>query len=140
LREVRRVSPAIAASTFAAGWSHPAKDAVDEVLRTSGFRSPAWHTALKQDIEPKAGDPEYLATCAAAAGFGDIRVHTIEVPAGLFSAAQIASWRLGMAHVVPFLRGLDPAGRAAIRQAAEQAAAASGTGPLVVPTVILAAN
>jgi SAM-dependent methyltransferase len=140
LREARRVSPAIAASTFAAGWSHPAKDAVDEVLRTSGFRSPAWHMALKQDIEPKAGDPEYLARCAAAAGFGDIRVRTIEVPAGLSSPAQIASWRLGMAHVVPFLRGLDAAGRAAIQQAAEQAVAASGAGPLVVPMVILAAN
>jgi SAM-dependent methyltransferase len=140
LREARRVSPAIAASTFAVGWSHPAKDAVDEVLRTSGFRSPAWHMALKQDIEPKAGDPEYLARCAAAAGFGDIRVRTIEVPAGLSSPAQIASWRLGMAHVVPFLRGLDPAGRAAIQHAAEQAVAASGTGPLVVPMVILAAN
>ena len=61
LREARRVSPAIAASTFAAGWSYPAKDALDEVLHTSGFRPPAWHIALKQDIEPRAGDPEFLA-------------------------------------------------------------------------------
>jgi len=140
LREARRVSPAIAASTFAAGWSYPAKDALDEVLHTSGFRPPAWHIALKQDIEPKAGDPEFLATCAAAAGFGDVRVHTIEVPTGLSSPAQIASWRLGMAHVVPFLHGLDLARQAAIRRAAEQAVADSGAGPLVVPMLVLAAN
>ena len=140
LREVRRVAPAIAASTFAAGWSHPAKDAVDEVLHAAGFRPPVWHRALKQDIEPRAGDPEFLVRCAAAAGFGDVRVRIVTVATGLSSAAQLASWRLGMAHVAPFLRALDAPAREAIQQAAERAVASTGAGPLVVPMVILTAG
>jgi len=140
LREVHRVAPAIAASTFAAGWSHPAKDAVDGVLHAAGFRPPPWHQALKQDIEPRAGDPEFLARCAAAVGFGDVRVRTVTVATGLSSAAQLASWRLGMAHVAPFLRALDAPAREEIRRAAERAVASTGAGPLMVPMVILAAR
>ena len=140
LREVRRVAAAIAASTFAAGWSHPAKDAVDEVLRGAGFRPPAWHQALKQDIEPRAGDPEFLARCAAAAGFGDVRVRTVTVATGLASPAQLAAWRLGMAHVAPFLRTLGEPAREAIQRAAERAVTESGAGPLVVPMVVLTAR
>jgi SAM-dependent methyltransferase len=140
LREARRVAPAIAASTFAAGWSHPAKDAVDQVLRASGFRPPAWHVALKQDIEPLVGDPERLAAFAAAAGYRSVRVHTATVETGLSSPAQLAAWRLGMAHVAPFLGALDPAAQQDIRRAAERAVAGSGAGRLVVPMVILAAR
>ena len=43
-----------------------------------------------------------------------------------------------MAHYAPFLRSLDPAGRAAVRRAAERAVAAvTETGPLVVSMVVL---
>jgi SAM-dependent methyltransferase len=140
LREVRRVGTAIAASTFAAGWSHPAKDAVDEVLAASGFRPPAWHTALKCDIEPRAGDPEHLAAAAAAAGYTSVRVHTAEVDTGLSTPAQLVSWRLGMAHTAPFLRSLDERTREAVRQRSERAVARTGAGPLVVSMVILTAQ
>jgi hypothetical protein len=140
LREARRVAPAIAASTFAAGWSHPAKEAVDGVLRAAGFRPPPWHLALKHEIEPLAGDPEELARCAAAAGFTGVRVHTTDVATGLSSPAQLASWRLGMAHVAPFLHGLGEPARAAVRRAAERAVAAAAGGPLVVPMVVLTAG
>jgi len=36
LREARRVAASLAASSFAAGWNHPAKAAVDEVLGAFG--------------------------------------------------------------------------------------------------------
>jgi SAM-dependent methyltransferase len=140
LREVRRVAPALAASTFAAGWSHPAKDAVDEVLRSAGFRPPPWHAALKGEIEPLAGNPGQLAECAEAAGFMAVRVRTAHVATGLASPAQLASWRLGMAHVARFLNALDEPARAALRQAAERAVAAAAADPLVVPMVILTAG
>jgi ubiquinone/menaquinone biosynthesis C-methylase UbiE len=139
LREARRVSPAIAASTFAAGWSHPAKDAIDEVLRGFGFRSPAWHVALKNDIEPRAGDPVHLAASAAEAGYTEVRLRTVAVETGLSTPAQLVSWRLGMAHVAPFLHALDEPTRAAVRRAAERAVADSGAGALVVPMLVLAA-
>ena len=131
---------AIASSTFAADWSHPAKGAVDEVLEAAGFRSPAWHVALKEDIEPQAGDPEHLAAAAAAAGYTTVRVRIAEVATGLSTPAQLASWRLGMAHVAPFLRALDEPAREAVRQAAERAVARSGAGPLVVSMLVLTAT
>ena len=123
LAEARRVGAAIAASLFAPGWTHPAKDAVDDVVRSFGYRPPAWHT----DLQPgsRASDPKELARCAAAAGFTRVQAHTTAVPTGLATPAELVSWRLGMAHIAPFMRSLDAPGRAAVRHAAEQAVAAA---------------
>ena len=139
LTEVRRVGAAIAASMFAPGWTHPAKDAVDDAVRSFGYRPPAWHTALAPGS--RASDPKVLARCAAAAGFTRVEVRTTAVPTGLATPAELVSWRLGMAHVAPFMRSLDAPGRAAVRRAAEQAvAAAAGGQPLVVSMVVLTAS
>jgi SAM-dependent methyltransferase len=138
LREARRVGGAIAASAFAPGWDHPAKAAVDETLRQFGYRPPAWYLTFKRETEPQAADPALLAGHAAAAGFRRVRLRTAAVPTGLSAPAQLAAWRLGMAHVAPFVGSLDAARRAALRRAAERATA--GTGPLVVSMLILTAS
>jgi SAM-dependent methyltransferase len=140
LAEVRRVSAAIAASVFAPGWSHPAPDAVEEVLSSYGYQPPAWHSSLCPGS--RAGDPEELAGAAAAAGFTAVRVRTADVHTGLVTPAELTSWRLGLAQVAPFLRSLDAAGRAEVRRAAEQAVAGvvAGDAPLVVPMLILTAQ
>jgi hypothetical protein len=135
LREARRVGRAIAASAFAPGWTHPAKAAVDEVLRSFGYRPPAWYAAFKAETEPQAGDPYLLAAHAAAAGFTGVRVRAVAVPTGLATPAQLASWRLGMAHVAAFMRSLDPPRRAAVRRTAERAV--TGAEPLVVAMLVL---
>jgi ubiquinone/menaquinone biosynthesis C-methylase UbiE len=139
LAEARRVGAAITASTFAPGRDHPAKGAVDEVLGSFGYRSPPWYACLSPGS--RAGDPEVLASCAVAAGFTDVRVATTAVRTGLATPAELASWRLGLAQVAPFLRSLDPTDRAAVRRAAERAVAGlAGTSPLVVSMVILTAR
>ena len=142
LAEARRVGAAMAASMFAPGWTHPAKDAVDDAVRSFGYRPPAWHTTLAPGS--RASDPEVLARCAAAAGFTQVQASTAAVPTGLVTPAELVSWRLGMAHVAPFMHSLDPPGRAAVRRAAEQAvAAAAGADPLmplVVSMVVLTAS
>jgi ubiquinone/menaquinone biosynthesis C-methylase UbiE len=135
LGEARRVGGAIAASTFAPGWTHPAKNAVDEALRPFGYREPTWYVSLIREAGSQAGDPEVLTEQAAAAGFTHVRVRTTAVPTGLATPAELASWRLGMAHLAPFMRS---PGRAAAAAAAERAAA--GTGPLVVSMVVLTAS
>jgi ubiquinone/menaquinone biosynthesis C-methylase UbiE len=135
LREARRVGRGLAASTFAPGWTHPAKLAVDEALRPFGFQPPAWYLSLQREAGPAAQDPARLAAQAAAAGFTDVRVRTMTVPTGLSAPAQLASWRLGMAQVAPFLQSLAAGPRAAARRAAERAVA--GTGPLVVSMLVL---
>ncbi len=142
LTEARRVGAAMAASMFAPGWTHPAKDAVDDAVRSFGYRPPAWHTNLQPGS--RASDPKELARCAAAAGFTRVEARTMAVPTGLATPAELVSWRLGMAHVAPFMRSLDAPGRAAVRRAAEQAvAAAADSGPvmpLVVSMVVLTAS
>ena len=136
LAEARRVGAALAASLFAPGWTHPAKDAVDEAVRSFGYRPPAWHTVLAPGS--RASDPGALAGHAAAAGFTDVRAYVTAVPTGLAAPAELAAWRLGMAHLAPFMRSLDPPARAAVRRAAEQAVA--DTGPLVVSMLVLTAS
>jgi SAM-dependent methyltransferase len=137
LREARRVAAALAASSFAAGWNHPAKAAVDEVLGAFGYRPPAWYVTFKRDTEPWASDPVLIGRDAAAAGYTDIWLRTVTVDTGLARPAELAAWRLGMAHVAPFVSSLTAARRAALRRAA--AAAVTGTGPLVVDMLVLTA-
>ena len=139
LAEMRRVGAAIAASTFASGWTHPAKEAVDGAARTFGYRPPSWYTALAPG--ERAADPQLLAACAVAAGFTHVQTCTVAVPTPIATPARLAAWRLGMAQYAPFLHALDAPSQAAVRHAAEQAVAASGaTGPLTVEMTVLTAH
>jgi SAM-dependent methyltransferase len=139
LAEARRVGGAIAASVFAPGWTHPAKDAVDSVLRASGYRPPDWYTALAPGA--RASDPDALAAAAAKAGFTGVQARTIDVRTELAAPAGLAAWRLGMAHVAPFLRSMEPSAGSALRAAAEQAVASlPATGPLTVSMLVLTAS
>jgi SAM-dependent methyltransferase len=138
LREARRVGAALAASSFAAGWSHPAKAVVDEVLGDFGYRPPPWYIAFKRDTEPWASDSTALGRDMTAAGYTDIRLRTITVNTGLSRPAELAAWRLGMAHAAPFVSSLTSARRAEVRRAAQ--AAVTGTGPLVVDMLVLTAR
>ena len=138
LREARRVAAALAASSFAPGWDHGAKAAVDDVLGSFGYRPPPWYVTFKRDTEPWASDPAALRRDTAAAGFAEVRLRTVTVDVGMSSPARLASWRLGMAHVAPFVGSLPAARRAELRRAAESAVA--GSGPLVVSMLVLTAR
>ncbi len=139
LAELRRVGAAVAASTFAPGWTHPAKDAVDEAARSFGYRPPPWYTTLAPGA--RAGDPDELAAAATAAGFTRVRAGVIAVPVPVTTPAELTAWRLGLAHYAPFLHSLGPEARAEVRHAAEQAVAATGAGgPVVVQMAVLTAS
>jgi SAM-dependent methyltransferase len=140
LAEARRVGGGLVASVFAPGWTHPAKDAVDRALRGFGYYPPTWYVTLMPGAGSPTGDQQALAERAAAAGFGHVRVHTATVRTDLESAAELASWRLGLAQFAPFMRSLDTGDRAAVQCAAERAVAAAGGGPLVVSMTVLAAR
>jgi SAM-dependent methyltransferase len=139
--EARRVGTVLVASAFAAGWTHPAKAAVDDVLACSGFVSPPWYTRLKREGEPAVDDPARLTWLARTAGYRDVTVRTVDVAAGLSTPAALVAWRLGLAHVAPFVAALPARRRAETRRAAELAVAAvAGPPPLVVPLLVLTAR
>jgi SAM-dependent methyltransferase len=139
LANLHRVSSALAASTFAPGWTHPAKDAVDETARSFGYHPPPWYTTLAPGT--RAGDPDELTAAAATAGFTRVQTTVITVAVPLITPADLAAWRLGLAHYAPFLRTLDAQRRAEVQRAAEQAVAATGaTGLLTVEMTVLTAS
>ncbi len=138
LREARRVGRTLVATAFLAGWSHPAKAATDDALRAHGYEPPAWYVRLKHETEPLVDDPGSFRALAGAAGWTSVEVAVHDVATGLRSAAELASWRLGMAHVAPWFASLDPAARAAARRDAE--AAVAGAPEPVVPLVVLTAR
>jgi SAM-dependent methyltransferase len=137
LAEAHRVGGAIAASAFASGWTHPAKQAVDETLRAFGYQAPGWYAVFKEQTEPRAADPGFLVAQAGAAGFRAVRVCRVVVRTDVATARQLASWRLGMAHVAPFVRSLPPDRQAALKLAAQAAARSAGAGALEVPMLVL---
>jgi SAM-dependent methyltransferase len=134
LAETRRVGRAIAASTFAPGWTHPAKGAVDAVLVRFGYRPPSWYLTVKQDTEPRFGDPRVVRRLALAAGYRTCESSALAVQTGLSAPAQLAAWRLGLAHVAPFVAGLPAGRRDELRRAAEAAIGCSE--PLVVEMLV----
>ena len=84
-----------------------------------------------------------LAAHLAAAGFGAVRIRPVTVPTGVTEPAERAAWRLGMAHVAPFMSGLqarDAVAARAGRQAAEEAVAAAAAGPLTVSLLVVTAS
>ena len=138
LVETRRVAVSVVASAFLAGWTHPAKSRVDAVAARHGFVTPAWYSRLKADVEPTIDDPGSLDALARAAGYLSVEVTTTLVDVGVRTPDQLVTWRLGMAHLAPFVATLDAAELIALR--AECVDAVADAPPLVVPLVILAAS
>jgi SAM-dependent methyltransferase len=134
LAQARRVGQVLAASAFAPGWGHPAKAAVDGVLPRFGYRPPAWYVTFKNDSEPRLGDAPMVRQLALGVGYSRTESSVLAVPTGISDPAELAAWRLGMAHIAPFARALDAAQRAELQLAA--ADAVRGCEPLVVDMLV----
>lgn len=134
---VTRPGAAVVATTFHAAWDHPAKALVDEVAARYGFRAPAWYRHLKQHSVAVAGDPSALLNAAADVGFDDADVVVRTVDVGM-RGCDLAAWRLGMAHLAPFVAGLPAPRRRALER--EAAAAVRGAPPLRPRLLVLRAR
>ena len=137
LVESRRVARAVVASAFRSGWTHPAKAQVDAVAARHGFVVPAWYSWLKADVEPTVDDPARLAALARGAGYSSVDVTTTAVDVGVRTPEQLVDWRLGMAHLAPFVTALADAERSELRE--ECVDALCDAAPLVIPLVVLSA-
>lgn len=138
MAEIRRVGGAVVASSFAPGPGHPVKAAVDEAFERVGFDVPDWYRRQKDLLEPRVDDPDGLRALATGAGYRTVEVHALQVDTGLDSPAAVVDWRLGMAHLAPFVAGLPAADLARARAAAERAVAPLL--PVVVGVLALSAS
>lgn len=138
LAEARRLAPAVVASAFLAGWTHPAKALVDALAQERGFVVPSWYATLKAEIEPGVDNPDLLHALGVFAGYDRVDVMTRSVDVGVRTPADLTRWRLGMAHLAPFVASLPPQQAADLRRDCERALV--DTPPLVVPLVVLAAS
>jgi SAM-dependent methyltransferase len=124
LAEARRVTRAgglLLASTFPSGADHPAKATVEATLEEFGYQRPAWYVTFKERVADLTGDPDGLVRAATTAGFTDVRVHDLEVEAGLDRPETAVAWRLNMPHTIGFVNGLGPEARTALRARASAA-------------------
>jgi SAM-dependent methyltransferase len=138
LAESRRVADVLAASAFAPGWGHPAKAAVDAVLARFGYRPPPWYVTFKRDTEPRLGDTRLVRELALAAGYSRVDSSVRTVATGLSGPAELAAWRLGMAHIAPFASSLDIESQEELRGAAAEAV--RGCEPLTVSMLVHVAS
>lgn len=138
VRELRRAAPALLSSSFAEGWTHPAKEVVERVLTRHGFRPPAWYQAFKSGSERQLADPGRLIALAHGAGHSRVEVVRVEVATGVVDPGDLVAWRLGMAHHAPFVATLGEEERAAARHEAEDLL--TGAPEVVVPMLVLTAT
>lgn len=116
-RVVRRGGRVVVA-VFGASPANPSKDVVDDVASRFGYRRPAWYAALKTRSETLSNTPELLRACAEASGLRAVHVDDIVVESGLDSPGEIVEYRIGMAHLAPFMGSLSAERRAElVRQA-----------------------
>jgi SAM-dependent methyltransferase len=135
LVEISRVSGAVAASAFREGWTHPAKAVVDAIAAQHGFVAPQWYVDLKNVGEVRVGSSSRLAALAQAAGWPRCDVHAVDVRTGVEQPVDLVQWRLGLAHLAPWVASLSRRQRADVE--GEAVAALRGAPELVVPLLVL---
>lgn len=138
MAELRRVAGALLATVFAPGWDHPAKEAVEAVMVRRGFVAPSWYAQFKAGGGDGDPGPAEMEAHAEAAGYRTASAEVVRVDTGLGTPRDLVDWRLGMAHLAPFVARLAPDELAEARAAAERAVA--GMPPLVVGVVVLSAR
>ncbi len=107
VRACRPGSPVLAGA-YAADDDHPAKQAVDRAATEQGWVPEDWYIGMRADVSARLATTEGMRAAAAVDGL-DGAVSLRRVPLPELSPAALVGWRMGMAHVAPFLAaaGLD---------------------------------
>jgi ubiquinone/menaquinone biosynthesis C-methylase UbiE len=110
LRELARVTRpggVVLVSVFGQAPAHPSKEAIDAVAARFGFATPDWYLRMKDTFELQATTPEVLSTLARDVGLEDSQTRLVTV-APAMTDSDVVNWRLGMAHLAPFVASLPP--------------------------------
>jgi hypothetical protein len=87
--------------------------------------TPDWYQRVK-DVSAEIEHPAALAALVETAGFGEVRVIERAVDVGLESPEDVVGWRLGMAHLAPWVASLPDERRAHAEEVARNAVAGLG--------------
>ncbi len=136
LARVTRPGGAVLVSVFGQAPAHPSKDTIDAVAAGYGFATPDWYMRMKDTFELQATTPAALTALAHQAGLADAEAQLVTVTPAM-TDGDVVSWRLGMAHLAPFVANLPPAQAKAL--ADDAAAAVRGMPPLEIAMVTLVA-
>lgn len=123
----------IIASVYAATDSHPVKQAVQAALAERGFEPAPWAVTLYRDVVPMLADTDRFADAGAEAGLA-ATVRPMDVAFPELSADDLVEWRFGMAQHAPFVAGLAPGERDAVRA---RALDLLGTPPVLVRSTLV---
>jgi SAM-dependent methyltransferase len=137
VRELARVTGRdgqVIATTFGTD-DHPIKAAIDDVLVSYGFKHPSWYLRLKRERIPLIAQPAALMQVGVAAGLANASVGEVTVDLGDLPIEAAIAYRLGLAHIAPFVTALDPSAHA--RLEAELATVVSRLPPLSLPMLVL---
>jgi SAM-dependent methyltransferase len=136
LLEAHRVTArggAVIASSYGNEPDHPVKAAVLDALVSAGYALPPWYDAIQSGPVTALSTPAGMAAAALEAGL-EARVDAFDVAFPELGAADLVSWRLGMAQNAPFVARLSPAERRAVT---ERALHALGDPPTLVRRVVV---
>ena len=110
----------------------PEHGPLDAAAAELGWREDAWRLDLRARAEPLLSSVERATAVTRAAGLdARVEVERIELPE--LSPTDLVEWRLGMAHVAPFVLGLDPAARTAL---VDRAVALMGDAPSLARSIV----
>lgn len=107
VRACRSGSPVLAGA-YAAEDDHPVKQAVDRAAAEQGWAAEDWYVELRSDVFARLATTDGMRGAAAVDGLaGEASVRRVPLPD--LSPAALVGWRMGMAHIAPFLAaaGLD---------------------------------
>ena len=132
-RRVLRAGGGMALSAYASDDTHPVKRIVDSACTAHGWVPPEWYRDLQRDAVPLLASPERAVSQLRAALPGaDAEVLRVAFPE--LDRGALVAWRLGMAHIAPFVATLPPSEREQLRR---EAVDALDDSPLVRSIVVV---
>jgi SAM-dependent methyltransferase len=141
MREAARVTRdggSLVVSSYASDDDHPAKRAVDDVARSAGWTEPSWYGELRRDAMPQLSTVERAVGVAHRAGLAIASAEVVRIAFPELTPHDLVAWRLGMAHLAPFVNTLEPRRRSQLwRDARERT---TGMPTLVRSIVVLTAG
>ena len=117
LHEVARVLArrgTIVVTAYARDDDHPVKAAAESALRARGWAPDDWYQDLASTSMPLLSTVDRALRIATLAGLRGARARQVRVPFPELDVSALVRWRLGMAHVAPFVATLSADEREAI--------------------------